>query len=282
MPHLSHIIGHSARSNALCPGEVPGLEIPPLPKTRDKMKRNLILLSAVLFAVACSSSKVPLIGITCSRSASGATMLTTTYTDAISKAGGVPTVIPTVKTREEADALLASLDGIVFSGGEDVNPAWYGEEILNETVYMDSVRDHSDSLLARAALASGKPILAICRGAQLMNVILGGSLYQDIPTQIPGADSHGGGARNRIGLEEGCVLSRIYGPDSLEANSFHHQAVKVPAPGIRITAHSADGIVEAFETDQIWAFQFHPEKMLQDGEEKWLELFKEYVRRLYK
>ena len=209
-------------------------------------------------------------------------MLSTTYTNAISKAGGVPTVIPTVKTREEADAILATLDGIVFSGGEDVNPAWYGEGILNETVYMDSVRDHSDSLLARAALASGKPILAICRGAQLMNVILGGSLYQDIPTQIPGADSHGGGARNKIGLEESSVLSRIFGPDSLEINSFHHQAVKVPAPGIRITAHSADGIVEAFETDQIWAVQFHPEKMLQDGDEKWLELFKEYVRRVAK
>ena len=246
------------------------------------MKRTSLIILLLVLAVACSSPKVPLIGITCSRSASGATMLATTYTDAISKAGGVPMVIPTVKTREEADAILATLDGIVFSGGEDVNPAWYGEEILNETVYMDSVRDHSDSLLARAALASAKPILAICRGAQLMNVILGGSLYQDIPTQIPGADSHGGGARNKIGLEESSVLSRIFGPDSLEINSFHHQAVKVPAPGIRITAHSADGIVEAFETDQIWAVQFHPEKMLQDGEEKWLELFKEYVRRVAK
>ena len=244
------------------------------------MKRNLFLLTAILFAVACSSPKAPLVGITCSRSASGATMLATTYTDAISKAGGVPMVIPTVKTREEADAILANLDAIVFSGGEDVNPAWYGEEILNETVYMDSIRDHSDSLLARAALASSKPILAICRGAQLMNVILGGSLYQDIPTQIPGADSHGGGARNKICPEEGSVLSRIYGPDSLEVNSFHHQTVKAPAPGIRITAHSADGIVEAFETDQIWAVQFHPEKMLKDGEEKWLELFKEYMRRI--
>ncbi len=246
------------------------------------MKRYLILLPAILIVVACSSPKAPLIGITCSRSTSGATTLATTYTEAISKAGGVPVVIPTVSTREEADAILCTLDGIVFSGGEDVNPAWYGEKILNETVHIDSVRDRSDSLLARASLTSGKPILAICRGAQLMNVILGGSLYQDIPTQIPGADSHGGGARNRIGLEEGSVLGRIYGLDSLEVNSFHHQAVKVPAPGIRVTARSADGIVEAFETDRIWAVQFHPEKMLHSGEEKWLEFFKEYVRRFGK
>ena len=239
------------------------------------MKRFLILLAFCL--AACSQSKAPLIGITCSRSASGSTQLSTSYTEAIAKAGGVPVVIPTVGTREEADAIVSSLDGIVFSGGEDVNPAWYGEEILNETVYIDPVRDRSDSLLSRAALSSGKPILAICRGEQLMNVMLGGSLYQDLPSQVPGNAGHGGGAMHKIGVEEGSVLATLFGTDSLEVNSYHHQAVKEVAPGVRVTARSADGIVEAYEADQVLAVQFHPEKLLQRGEEKWLALFEYFV-----
>jgi putative glutamine amidotransferase len=235
------------------------------------------ILLPLFLAVACSAPKSPLIGITCSRSSSGATMLASAYTEAITKAGGVPVIIPTVATRDEADALLASLDGIVFSGGEDVNPAWYGEAVLNETVHRDTVRDVSDSLLARAALASGKPVLAICRGAQLMNVMLGGSLYQDIPSQVPGAIAHGGGSHHKIGLEEGSVLDRLFGPDSLEVNSSHHQAVKAPAPGIRVTARSADGLVEAYEAGPVTAVQFHPEKLLQAGEKEWLSLFAFFV-----
>ena len=244
------------------------------------MKKYLaFFLLVIAAAAACAGPGKPLVGISCSRSASGAALLASAYTEAVSKAGGVPVVIPTVSTREEADAVVASLDGILFSGGEDVNPAWYGEEILNETVSIDFVRDHSDSLLARAALSSGKPILAICRGEQLMNVMLGGSLYQDIPTQVPQTVGHGGDASNTIGLEGESLLSRLYGPDSLVVNSFHHQAVKDPAPGIRITARSQDGLVEAYETDQVWAVQFHPEKMLQKGDDKWLKLFEAFVGR---
>jgi putative glutamine amidotransferase len=244
------------------------------------MKKYLaFFLLAVLALTACSAPKKPVIGITCSRSSAGSTLLATAYTEAVSKAGGVAVVLPTVSTREEADALLAALDGVIFSGGEDVNPAWYGEEILNETVHIDAVRDHSDSLLARAALSSGKPLLGICRGEQLLNVMMGGSLYQDIPSQVPQTVGHSGGATNRIALEGESLLSRLYGADSLVVNSFHHQAVKDPAPGIRITARSDDGLVEAYETDQVWAVQFHPEKLLQKGEEKWLKLFEAYVER---
>ena len=242
------------------------------------MERILLLVSIALFG-ACGTHRDPLIGITCSRSGSGATLLSTAYTEAVSKAGGTPVVIPTVVSAAEAEAALAKLDGIIFSGGEDVNPAWYGEEVWNETVYRDPVRDYSDSLLARAALASGKPILAICRGEQLMNVMLGGSLYQDLPSQKGTGSRHGGGSVHRIGLEEGSVLATLFGPDSLEVNSYHHQAVKEQAPGIRVTARSAEGIVEAYETDQVLAVQFHPEKMLQNGEEKWVAFFRAFVDR---
>lgn len=242
------------------------------------MRRFFLVLAFVLIAVGCAR-KAPLIGISCARSGNGASLLGTAYSEAISKAGGIPVVIPTISSQADAQAILARLDGIVFSGGEDLNPAWYGETVLNETVQVDSLRDYSDSLLARAALSCGKPILGICRGEQLMNVILGGSLYQDIPSQLPHNSGHGGGARHKIGLEEGSTLAQIFGLDSLEVNSFHHQGVKVPAPGIRITARGDDGFVEAFETRQILAVQFHPEKMLQQGDERWLALFEAFVSR---
>ena len=240
--------------------------------------RQLFLGLALLLLAACAGPKTPLVGISCSRTGSGATQLPTTYTEAIAKAGGVPVVLPTVATPREAEALLSKLDGIVFSGGEDVDPAMYGEEVWNETVYVDSVRDRSDSLLARAALAAGKPILGICRGSQLMNVMLGGTLYQDIPSQLPEAVKHGG-ATHTIGLEPGSVLAQLYGLDSLTVNSFHHQAVKDPAPGLKITARAADGIVEAYEAGQVLAVQFHPEKLLQAGEDRWIPFFETFVER---
>lgn len=241
------------------------------------MKRIIFALSLLLLA-SCARQATPMIGISCSRSNSGAAQLNTSYTEAVTKAGGVPVVLPTVGTPEEAAALLEKLDGIVFSGGEDVDPAMYGETIWNGTVYIDHVRDRSDSLLARAALASGKPILAICRGSQLMNVMLGGTLYQDIPSQLPEARRHSG-ATHTIAAEPGSVLAGLFGTDSLTVNSLHHQGVKDPAPGLRITARAADGMVEGYETDQVLAVQFHPEKLLQAGETRWIPFFETFVDR---
>ena len=244
------------------------------------MKRSsrLLLTAFVLaFACACHPVPAPIVGISCSQAGPGTDCLSANYSRAVLRAGGIPLIIPTLDTEEEAMRLLSSLDGIVFSGGEDVDPAWYGEVPLNETVEVNPSRDRSDSLLARAALDSGKPVLAICRGEQLMNVILGGSLYQDIPSQLPEAHAHRGGS-HRIGLEAGSFLSRIYGPDSLLVNSRHHQAVKDPAPGIRVTAWSDDGIVEAWENPQVWAVQFHPEAMLRE-DDRWLALFTAFVDR---
>ena len=240
------------------------------------MKKILIPLILVLLTTACTKSKTPLIGITCSRSASGAAQLATTYTEAIVRAGGVAVILPTVGSAAEAEQLLGILDGIVCSGGEDVNPAWYGESVWNETVYVDTLRDCSDSLLACAAIASGKPVLAICRGAQLMNVMLGASQHH--VHQLGSSVKHSGGATNWIGLAEGGVLREIFGADSIQVNSYHHQAVKDLAPGLTVTARAADGVVEAYETPRIWAVQFHPEKLLQAGEERWLPLFERFVK----
>ena len=242
------------------------------------MKRILAALSLVLFMACSNAQQKPLIGISSSRSqSSGTIQLSPAYTDAIMKAGGTAVVLPVIYSREQADALLATLDGIVLSGGVDVAPSWYGEEPLNETVEVDIVRDYSDSLLARAALDSGKPILAICRGEQLLNVVMGGSLYQDIPSQVEGHATHGGGATHKIQIDKDSFLYTIFGIESMEVNSYHHQAVKEPAPGIRITARSEDGLVEAFEADRIWAVQFHPEKSLAEGDETILPFFRAWI-----
>ena len=242
------------------------------------MKRFLILLLTVAALVACKPS-APLIGISCSRSSTGATTLKTTYTDAVARAGGLPVVFPTVADADLAAALVKNVDGVILSGGEDLDPSYYGETVWNETVEVDTLRDVSDILIAKAALASGKPILAICRGEQLMNVVLGGSLYQDIPTQVDTLVRHGGGALHKIGVEKGSVLYSLFGRDSLLVNSFHHQAVKDVAPGVRVTAYSPNGIVEAYEYgNQVIAVQVHPEGMVRT-DDSWLALFKLFVKK---
>ena len=143
---------------------------------------------------------------------------------------------------------------------------------------VDTLRDVSDLMLMRAALAAKKPIMAICRGEQLMNVVLGGSLYQDIPTQVDTLVKHGGGAWHRIGVEKGSVLYDLFGQDSLTVNSFHHQAVKQVAPGVRVTAYSPNGIVEAYEYgDRLIAFQFHPEGMART-DDTWLAPFRYFLK----
>lgn len=238
------------------------------------MKR-LMLLAVLLAAVACTHSGAPLVGISCSRYSDNS-YLPDTYPTAVSAAGGVAVIIPTVGTEAVAAALMARLDGLLLSGGDDVAPSWYGEEPLNATVQSDPVRDRSDSLLLAAALAAGKPVLAICRGSQLANVFLGGSLYQDIPAQLPENIGHGSAMHN-IACEPGSLLARLYGCDSMTVNSFHHQCVKRLGEGVTVTARSADGIVEAWEAPGIIAVQFHPEKMFAAGDSTWLPLFRAYI-----
>ena len=236
------------------------------------MKRILIFLLALTVLQACRQA--PIIGISCGRSESGAATLSANYTNAVFRSGGIPLIFPTVVDSAMASILIHSVDGIIFSGGPDLDPSYYGETVWNETVEVDTLRDVSDLLLMRAALASGKPVMAICRGEQLMNVVLGGTLVQDIPTQVDTMVKHSGGALHRIGVEKGSVLYELFGQDSLTVNSTHHQAVKTPAPGVKVTARADDGIIEAYEYgDQVIAFQFHPEGMART-DDAWLAPFR--------
>ena len=241
------------------------------------MKRFVLLLLAILALQACGRH-APVIGISCGRSASGASTLNSNYTEAIARSGGIPVIFPTVADSAVAAALVRKVDGVIFSGGPDLDPSHYGETFWNETVQVDTLRDASDLMLMRAALAAKKPILGICRGEQLLNVVLGGSLYQDLPTQVDTLVKHGGGAWHRIGVEKGSVLYGLFGEDSLTVNSFHHQAVKKVAPGIRVTAYAPNGIVEAYEYgDRLIAFQFHPEGMART-DDAWLAPFRYFVK----
>ena len=242
------------------------------------MKRILLILLTLVALQACK--RAPVIGISCGRTSTGAATLSANYTDAIARAGGIPVILPTVADSTLASALIKTVDGVVFSGGPDLDPSYYGETFWNETVQVDTLRDISDLMLMRAALASRKPVMAICRGEQLMNVVLGGTLVQDIPTQVDTMIQHSGGTRHRIGVEKGSVLYQLFGEDSLTVNSSHHQAVKDPAPGVRVTAHADDGIIEAYEYGkQVIAFQFHPEGLART-DDAWLAPFRYFIQKV--
>ena len=221
--------------------------------------RRLAIIALICVAVGSCHRNAPVIGITSFRY-QNYVAVNSEYSDAIAGAGAIAMIVPYASSEKEAAEIIDKLDGIVFTGGTDVPPGWYGEEILNETVVLDSLRDRSDSLLARAALASGKPVLGICRGSQLLNVMLGGTMYQDIPAQVPGGAAHT--ALLKAAIEPDSFLNKIFDQDSLTVYCGHHQAVKDPGAGVKFVARTDDGIVEAWECGQVWGVQFHAEGLI--------------------
>ncbi len=179
------------------------------------------------------------------------------YCDAVAAAGGIPIV-----GGERCAKELAQLcDGLLLSGGADVDPALYGEELLNDTVKCDPLRTRFEVELMNAFMALGKPVFGICRGCQLINCVLGGTLYQDLVEQ-KGLVHMNGKIRHEVYAEEGSLLHSLFGP-VFKTNSTHHEAVKDVAPGLRVTARSVEGLVEGFEHESlpITAVQFHPERL---------------------
>lgn len=181
----------------------------------------------------------------------------TAYTKALARAGAMP-VLLCEESPEEAAQLF---DALVLSGGGDIDPVLFGETILNDTVNIDAIRDGFEVPLIRAFRDAGKPIFGICRGAQVINVALGGTLYQDLPEQL-GFVHFDMKLRHYVDTAEGSILRELFGA-RLRVNSTHHQAVRDLAPGLRLTAASPEGIIEAFEheTLPIYGTQFHPERM---------------------
>lgn len=189
-----------------------------------------------------------------------------------------------------ARAILGRVDGLLLTGGEDVEPSLYGQPRTSECGPSNPERDRTEIALVKAAKAMRKPLLAICRGPQLLNVALGGNLVQDIATEVPGELGHDGhdGARNSrihgVTIEHGTRIARAVGATNIRVNSLHHQSVKDVAPGMRVTARSSDGVVEAIESDSNdwWALgvQWHPEEM-NDSPEPWDRgIFKAFADRM--
>lgn len=248
-------------------------------------KITTILLLLVLSLSVSARGKAPLVGISSGFTKGGSNLVPSTYVNAVRQAGGIPVILPVLTDSAAVAAVVARLDGMLFSGGEDFNPARYGEVPIPEAgVEVNEIRDTSDLLYARAGLRARKQILGICRGAQLLNVAAGGTLYQDLPLQHPGPFTHRQETppvepAHFILCDKGAFLYGLYGLDTLAVNSFHHQAVKDLSPVFQRVAVAPDGIVEAFGNDRVMAVQFHPEKSLAGGDESWLPLFRLFIRR---
>jgi putative glutamine amidotransferase len=195
-----------------------------------------------------------------------------TYIDALQAAGGLPVLIPETLSNDDALQLYGLLDGLVLPGGGDVDPKVYGEDQHPATDSIDPERDRVELYLTRQALGDHKPFFGICRGVQVMNVALGGSLYQDLPSEYPSALKHYFRApdyeRDHLGhavqVEEESLLARCLGTPLVEVNSRHHQAARVVAPGLHVVARAPDGVIEALEMPAhpfALGVQWHPENL---------------------
>ncbi|MBN1878194.1 MAG: gamma-glutamyl-gamma-aminobutyrate hydrolase family protein [Anaerolineae bacterium] len=233
----------------------------------------------------------PLIGITGRKDASARLhrapihSVGETYIHAIRRVGGTPVIVPPVVMDSDWPLLVERLDGLLLSGGGDVVPGLYGQD-TESCDGMDEERDLSELGLVRAYFKSGKPILGICRGHQVLNIALSGTLYQDIATHIPDALDHTyTPARSvetpvhRVTLTQDSRLAFIFGSTLLDVNSAHHQSVKEPGARVSIVGYAPDGVVEALEVPAhpfCLSVQWHPEAMVKASASMW-PLFEAFV-----
>lgn len=190
-----------------------------------------------------------------------------TYVESVRRAGAVPVVIP--PQPENAEDIVEGLDGILLAGGDDCDPAAYGEEAHPSLKPMDPRRQSNELALAKIARERRIPTLGVCLGMQVMNVAAGGSLVQDIASQVETEIRHASEpedrARHDVHVEQGTQLSQILPAAELNVNSSHHQAIGRVGEGLRVTAHAPDGIVEGLEDPRhpfYVGVQWHPEEML--------------------
>lgn len=228
----------------------------------------------------------PVIGITCCLNEEmGRYFIGRDYVEGVEKAGGMPIVLPSINKRS-IESLLDILDGLLLSGGGDLDPLFFGEEPLPVTGEVDPQRDVFELELTRHALKRGLPILGICRGMQVLNVAAGGTISQDISLKFDSFYKHSQQAprwypTHSIKLEKGTLAAQIIGEEKIRVNSFHHQCIGEVAPGFIVSARSNDGVEEIIEFEDwdkyIIGVQFHPENMWRRNP-VFLELFFALVR----
>jgi putative glutamine amidotransferase len=237
-------------------------------------------------------SRRPIIGIPCSiypdswyTPANGNAI---SYLRALEAAGGIPALIHLTRDTEVLDAHYAHCDAILFAGGEDIEPAHYGATSHPKLGPTNPEQDEVELTLARRAVADGKPVLGICRGIQLLNVALGGTLYQDIGSEIAGALNHSESTEQRdmahpahsITLAQGSWLADQLDMDTPIVNTLHHQALRDIAPGLRVTGRAPDGVVEVVEgagQGFILGVQCHPEELWERTGRHWARMFAGFI-----
>ena len=200
------------------------------------------------------------------------------YVEGVAQAGGAPVVLPPVGDRRVAEAVVGSLDGLLLSGGSDLSPSYYGETPIPELSVTLPERDGFEMVLLELALRRGIPIFGICRGLQVLNVGLGGTLYQDIPAQLGGEvlkhrqTTPKWQPTHEVSVDAGSQVGGIVDRETLKVNSYHHQAIKDLADGLVVSATAADGVVEAVEyrdLSECWILgvQWHAEAMRETAPE---------------
>jgi len=205
------------------------------------------------------------------------------YINAVQKSGGTPLIIPVSTNEDNIRRQIELLDGIIISGGLDINPILYNEEPINEMGCFHPDIDEFDLISIKIGLELKKPILGICRGIQILNVALGGTLYQDISDIKGSYIKHTQETKPYIGthsvkVNEDSILSEPLGTELL-VNSYHHQSLKDVAKGLVPIAYSKDGVIEAVQMENekfVVGIQWHPELMV-DNDEKMLNLFKRFI-----
>ena len=207
------------------------------------------------------------------------------YMEGIAQAGGIGVMLPLTDDEESLRQLLDRCDGLLVTGGQDLDSNLYAEADHSLCGEIVPTRDAMEMPLLRMALDVNKPILGICRGLQALNVVLGGTLYQDIPTQCPSDVNHRQQPpyhefSHTVSLASDAPLAKLLRADSIGVNSCHHQAIRDLAPALQVMATAPDGIVEAVchpEKAFVWAVQWHPEFLLPGTDENCRHIFRAFV-----
>jgi putative glutamine amidotransferase len=242
-------------------------------RQRNEIKKIYLLLSllAVLVCCGCQSdcrSSRPLIGITSvyqveEDNGSVKTVVGFDYVKAVAENGGVPLILPTISNEEILQRYIEELDGLVLIGGDDIPPEAYGQQPHKTVKVMPKQRFDFERQLIPAWLSSGKPVLGVCLGMQFTNVVLGGTLIQDIPSQVGTKVNHRK-KYHHVRIKPGSALANFLDNEEAIVYSNHHQAVDRPGRNLKVIAHTDDGVIEAAERTEggFGLFvQWHPESM---------------------